>query len=330
MKVNSVEKRDISFNGFYNSNALKKVLSFAEENGALFASATALTLSATVRPVSILSTPNTDKENKRLACAKAIMSTLLDFGITFALSVPIVKSVGAINKNPEKFLKKETINNLKEGAEDLKNSKSYTLANQMFKLGIGIAIAAPKALLNVLGLPYIHDGLFGKEQTFQQKESQNLTFKGKSSDWLSRIIGKTIDNKSVQEFSKKHKDSNFPMHINVLKDLLATSTFALGVSKSGKIDDKRKGPLIYNALLSTGLCIGASYAVDSATDKPAKRFIEKLTKANKNDPNLKKYIDGFKIAKPVLIMGAVYYLLIPVISTYFAERFDKLFNKKMH
>lgn len=325
MKVNSIETRDISFGSFYNSNALKKALLFAEENGALFASATALTLSATVRPVSILATPKTDKENKKLACAKAIMSTILDFGITLAISAPIVKAVSKVNKNPEKYLKKETIKNLKEGVENLTDSKAYTLANQMFKLGIGVAIAAPKALLNVLGLPFINKAVFCQEK----ETNQNISFKGKNEKGLSGLIGRIIDNKKVQEFSKKNKDTNFPMHINVLKDIITTSTFILGTAKSGKIKEERKGPLMYNAAISTGLCIGAGYAVDSVTDKPARKFVEKLKQANKNDPNLKKYLDGFKIAKPVLIMGIIYYLLIPVVSTFFAERIDRIipFNK---
>ena len=329
MKVNCADNRDISFGGFYNSNALKKVLTFAEHNGALFASATALTLSATVRPAAILATPKTDKENKRIACAKAITSTLLDFGITLAISAPIVKAVGKINKNPDKFLKKETVKNLQENAETLKESKAYTLANQIFKLGIGLAIAAPKAILNVLGLPYIQNGLWKDNTNFpkQENKSKNLAFKG-NHEKLASLIGKTIDNEAVQKFSKKYKDSNFPMHINVVKDLITTGTFITGTSKSKKIKEERKGPLMYNAALSTGLCIGASYGIDAITDKPAKKFIENLKQSNKNDKNLQKYIDGFKIAKPVIIMGLIYYICIPLISTFLAERIDKKYPIK--
>ena len=323
MKVNSIDKRDISFGGFYNSNALKKALAFAEKNGALFASTTSLALSATVRPISILSTPKTDKENKKFACAKAIMSTLLDFVITLAISYPIVKAVGAINKNPQKYLNKSTINNLRENADNLLDSKAYTLANQMFKLGVGICIAAPKALLNILGIPYIMNGFFEPKQQENTQPIKNLTFKSNKENKLAKLIGKIIDSEFVQDFSKKHKNSNFPMHINAIKDTIATTTFITGVSKSNKIKENRKGPLMYNAAISTGLCIGASYAVDTITDKPAQKFIKHLTKANKNDPNLKKYIDGFKIAKPVLIMGTIYYLLIPFVSTFFAERIDR-------
>lgn len=323
MKVNYSDKNFVSFNGFYNSSALKKGLGFAERNGALFASATALTLSATLRPLSILSTPNTDTENKRLACAKAVTSTLLDFIITFVISAPIVKAVGKINKNPEKYLKRETIQNLTGASDSLIDSKAYTLANQLFKLGIGVAIAAPKAILNVIGMPYISNALFGKkreEQNEPEQEVKNLNFKGKEKAKLVTLIGKLIDNKSIQDFSKMNADSNFPLHINAIKDTLATGVFIGGVCKSKKVEQERKGPLIYNSAIATALSIISGYVIDSATKKSGERFIKKLSDANKNDPNLKKYIDGFRIAKPVLILGLMYYGVIPLISTFFGER----------
>ena len=320
MKVNCINKNSISFNGFYNSKGLKKILSFAENNGALFTASTALILSATARPLSIMATPKTDKENKKIACAKAITSTILDFVITFAISLPIVKAVGNINKNPQKYLKKETIENL-NGVNGLDDSKAYTLANQMFKLGVGIAIAAPKAILNLLGMPYILN-LFSKKEDSKFKSSENnqLNFKGKGIEKLSKWIGKTIDNKSVQEFSKKNADSNFPMHINAIKDALTTGVFVAGLNKSKRIDAERKKPLIYNSLIGTGLSIISGYLLDAATEKSAEKFIEKLKSANKNDPNLKKYVDGFKIAKPVIILGTMYYAVIPLISTFLGER----------
>ncbi len=318
MKVNSVNKNSISFNGFYNSNALKKFLSFAENNGALFASTTALVLSATIRPMSIMATPKTEKENKKIACAKAITSTILDFLITFAISAPIVKAVGNINKNPQKYLKKETIENLKNGAKTLDESSAYNLANQIFKLGIGVAIAAPKAILNLLGMPYVLSAMSGDKKNPNYDKS--LNFKGKNSDKLSCWIGKIIDNKAIQKFSKNNADSNFPLHINAFKDALTTSVFVAGLSKSKKVEADRKEPLIYNSIIGTVLSILSGYFMDSVTQKPADKFIQKLRTANKNDPHLEKYINGFKIAKPVMILGIMYYAVIPFVSTFFGEK----------
>ena len=329
MKVNSFNKSDIAFNGFYNSKGLKKALKFAEHNGAMFTSITALVLSATFRPAIILATPNTDNENKKLACAKAITSSLLEAGMTLLISLPIVRGVSAINKNPQKYLKNETIKNLKECNHNLVDSKAYTLASQMFKLGVGIAVAIPKSLLNILFLPFINNRMFPQNEKSKTEEvNGNVTFKGNKEDFIAKIIGKTIDSEFVQNFSKKHKNSNFPMNINAFKDGIATLTFIIGTKNTNKIKEERKAPLIYNSAISTSLSILSGYCIDSITKKPAEKFIEKLSTANKNDSNLKKYIDGFKIAKPVIIMGVVYYILIPLISTFFADRIDKKLSGK--
>ena len=64
MKVNSTNKRNISFNGLWDNKALKKGLEFAAKNGTLFAGTTSLVFSTTIRPLSILATPKTDKKNK--------------------------------------------------------------------------------------------------------------------------------------------------------------------------------------------------------------------------------------------------------------------------
>ena len=57
-------------------------------------------------------------------------------------------------------------------------------------------------------------------------------------------------------------------------------------------------------------------------------LVNKIKKANVNDPNLQKYLDGFKIAKPIIIVGLVYYLAIPFVSTFLAERAEK--SNKSH
>ena len=320
MKVNSINNRDISFNGFYNSSALKKTLAFAENNGALFMSATSLALSGFVRPASILSAPKTDRENKRLACSKSIVSTFLDFIITFAISVPIVNAIGAISKNPQKYLNSETVKYIKQNCKNIEDSRVYTFLNQLFKLGIGLAIAAPKAILNAAGTPYVMNSVFSDTPSDKNK---NPVFKGSEENKLAKLMGKFFDNKNVLKFAEKNQNSNYPLHITALKDALTTGVFAAEIGRSNKIKNDRKGPLIYNSILSTILCIASAYGIDSLTKNFDKKFTQKFANANKSDLNLKKYLDGYKIVKPTIIMGILYYLLIPVISTYFAERIDK-------
>ena len=325
MKVNSLNNRDITFNGFWNSKGVKKTLKFADKNGAMFVSATSFAFSLGVRPLVIMSTPNTEKDNRKVATAKALSSALTEVALTYAISAPLAKSMSAINKSPEKYLKPETIKNLKESTKNLEDSKAYILASQMFKLGIGVAIAVPKSILTVLGMPYVLKG-FSDENTANNntKQDNSVKFKGKSeSNFLAKIVGKVIDNPKIQEFSKKNKDSNFPMHILALRDTVATTTFVHQASKSKNIEEKRKRPVIYNALISTALSIASTYLIDGLTEKQSRQIVQKIKDANKNDANVSKYVNGFKIAKPALIAAVIYYILIPVISTYTAERVDE-------
>ena len=303
-------------NPIYTSKIVKKGLEFAADNSALFAAGTTLVLSAAIRPLSILATPKTDEENKKIACAKSISSSAIGYFLMLAVSRPFARSIKAINQNPQRYLKKETIKNLKDGSKTLANSKAYMLATQMFKLGLGLVIAAPKAVITALGVP-VAMKLFRQDEP--QKQNGQLTFTGKERT-LSKGISKILDNQKYQEFAKRFKDSNFPMHIIAGTDALATAAFVSQTKKSSKISDERKKPLIHNAIISTGLSIGASYFVDKLLNKPTEKFIQKFKEVNKGSPKLSKYVEGIRIAKPILIMGGIYYTIIPVISTFLADR----------
>ncbi len=321
MKVNS--NRDISFKGFYNNKALKRGLEFAADNGALFAATTTLALSAVVRPVSIWLAPHTDKENKKLACAKSISSSGAGFLLTLALSMPLSAAIKKIDKNPQNYLKSDTIKNLKEGVVSLEQSKSYALATQLFKLGVGLVVAAPKAILTCAGMPFIMHNLFHKPKPpKQQKKNENLSFKGKCNEKLAQEIGKIIDSKGMQKFSKRYENSNFPMHIIAGTDIINTGAFIHETYKSSKIEENGKKALIYNAGISTVLSIISGYISDKLLDKPAEKFIENFKKANKGLPNLEKQVEGFRIAKPIFIIGGIYYMIIPFISTFLADIAD--------
>ena len=295
--------------GIYSNKLLKKGLEFAADNGALFAAGTTLALSLGVRPLSILLTPKADKENKKVACAKSIASSLTGYFIMLAFSRPISRAIKQINNTPKKYLTEQSISNLKNGAMDLSNSKAYILATQLFKLGIGTILAAPKAIFTSLTLPII---LRNNEN---KKPNKNPNFTGLENN-ISRILNK----KGFQEFSKRYQDSNFPMHIMALTDILTTGTFIHETKRNKKIKDNQKPMLINNAIVSTTLSIISGYTVDKLLDKPTHKFIEKFKEINKNSPKLDKYIEGIKIAKPILILGGIYYTVIPIISTFIADR----------
>lgn len=307
MKVNSNNK-DISFGGIYNSKPLKKGLEFAADNGSLFAATTTLALSLVTRSAAIFATPKTDKENKKLAFAKSLTSTFIGYLLMLGLSMPLAKSM----KNIDKKLTPEAINNLRDGAETLSKSKSYILATQLFKLGLGFVAAIPKAILTAASLPIVMNNIC-------PNENKGLSFKGGISDKIAKVM----NNKKYQEFAKKYKDTNFPMHIIAATDTLTTGTFIYQTTNSNKIKDKQKKTLCNYAAISTCLSIITGYITNKITDKPMEKFIEQYKKINKNDSNLDKQLEGIKIAKPILLIGGIYYIIIPIISTFLADKIKK-------
>lgn len=310
MKVNS------NITGLYRNKVFKKSLEFASDNGALFSATTMLACSLGVRPLSIWFTPHAEKENKKVACAKSIASSLTGFLVMLGVSKPIANSIKKIDQAPEKYLKASTINNLRDDGETLKKSKAYILATQMFKLGSSVVTAIPKALFTTATLPFVMKEIFPQKQI---KDNHNISFKGKN-DKLTKSIAKVIERDGVQKFSKKNKNSNFPMHITALTDVLTTATFIHETNRSKKIEEERKKALVCNAGISTGLSVVSSYIVDRLLDKPTEKFIQNFRKANQGMPNVEKQVEGIRIAKPILIMAGIYYTLIPIFATFLAEK----------
>ena len=261
-----------------------------------------------------MATPKTDNENKKYAAAKSLASSAAGYILMLTASLPLANSIKKINKNPSKYLKQETINSLKAGEKSLKKSSRYNFATQLFKLGLGFLIAVPKSIITCSLIPPVMDKFFNK------KSQKDISFTGNK---ISKGIGKLIDSKPIQKLTEKFHNTNFEMHIMALTDALATGAFIGQTAKSKKIKEDRKKALIYNSIISTGLCIAGGYTINMVTKNSTDKFIEKFKIANKNSPKLEKYIEGIKIVKPALIFGGLYYIAIPLVSTFLADRFDK-------
>lgn len=308
----------------YNSVILKKGLEFASDNSLLFGATASFVLSTFVRSPMILLTPKTDRENKKYACAKSLASSAVNYFTVLAVSVPFSKAISKIDKNPQKYLKKETIDVLKSGEKTLSKSRRYSFATQLFKLGLGFILAAPKSVVTCALIPTIMSKFFSKKNAKKDTKKQ-ISFTGLYNNCISNLsksAGKIIDTKFVKTISNKFYDTNFEHHMMSLTDILTTGAFMFQTLKSHKIDENRKKPLIYNAALSTGLCIAGSYLLSKVLDKPAEKFVKKFSEINKYSPKLAKYLEGIKVVKPAIIFGGIYYIAIPVISTFLADRCD--------
>lgn len=328
MQVNSLSPNNPNFTGALNNKFLLKGLEKISEHGMSVGAGTSLVMSLAVRPLAIHATPDVEKENKQYAIANSVCSGIIKFGMVEALALPIENAVKKIDKNPRKYLKNTP--------KKFVNSRSYELGTQIMKLGTGLVTAIPKSMLTIALIPVLMDKIFNtrpnddkkKETSPKPPANKDLSFKGKSP--IAAGIGKVLDNKSVRKLLKKYEnqDKDIAKHLSAGTDILLTSSFAWQTNKSDKIKENRKKALIYNNVIATGITLAGGYGVDSLVKEKSAKFVERFAKANKGDPKLHKYIEGINIVRPALIFAAIYYGILPIFSTYMAEKIDKFIENK--
>ena len=302
-----------------NNRFVLKGLEKISEHGTSFLAGASLLMSTTLRPAAIALTPDTEKENKQYAMANSISSGLMKFAIIEAVALPIESAIKKIDKNPEKFLKKSTIQKL--------SPRAYKLLTQTIKLTSGLLTAIPKSMLTVAFIPVLMDKIFWQKPAKLKKDvqpSQGLTFTGLHNK-LAQFLGRLIDNEKVQNFALKYQnhDKDIAKHITALTDVLLTATSVYRTQNSDGIKENRKRALIYNNIISTAITILGGYALDNIVKKKTEKFVEKFAKANIENPKLPKYIEGLNIIRPAIIFAAIYYGILPIFSTYIAEKIDK-------
>ena len=171
---------NLNFGGFFNSKVLHKTLAYASDNGAVLGAAIAAFTSVVLRPITILALPNVEKENKQYACTKSIASSLLGYGILFSVMQPISVALKKINKEPAKYLTKNTIKRLSDAGREVTSSGKYMLATKTFTMGSDFVFAIPKAILTVALIPPIMTLIFGKKKINEKVKTLDsvVQFKG--------------------------------------------------------------------------------------------------------------------------------------------------------
>jgi len=298
----------ITNSNFYNNKFLLKGLKFASEKSPIFTAGTSLLFQSTIRPLSTMLTPKTDREDKKISCIKSLSSAISGFLFMLIVSTPFSKAVKNIDKNPGKFLNKDTIKALSGDVDNIANSKSYKFITQLFKLGLTFLLAYPKALINNTIIPK------AIEKTSKNKEPQS--FSGK----IENIVADTINNKTMQKAAQYAKKTDYTTHLIALGDIFSTLAFTTITNKNKKLSKHQKKVLNYNAITSTALCLAMGYGANKILDKPMGGFIKNLEKANKNSPDLSKYKEGAEIVKTSVIFAMIYYGLIPMMSTFISSK----------
>lgn len=347
MRVNNVTAigNKQSFKGAMNNKALLKGLEMISEHGATFIAGTSAIMAIGVKPLSIALTPKVEKKNKQYAATESIASGLIKFAMVEAIALPVEKALKNIDKDPVKYLTKKTIENLKEPTKKLVDSTNYKVLNQIIKQTSGFVTAIPKSMFTIALIPVLMDFIFNKKnkkskennsikpnqnvpKVFQEIHNQrksNVSFKGGINNLITKGIAEVINNPKVQNLVKKSNinEANIARNVSIATDLLISGSFVASTQKSKKIEKERKKPLILNHLISMGAFLACAYNVDNFIQKHSKNLMNKFKEVNKNDIKLSKYVDGINIARSTLTFAVVYYAVLPVFSTFLAEKIDK-------
>ena len=312
------------------NNMFLKSLEKISEHGTSFSAGASLLLSLSLRPFAINSAPNVEKENKQYAIANSICSGLIKFGIIESVALPVETAIKKIDSHKQAFLRTQTIESL--------SPRAYKLITQTLKLSSGFITAIPKSMLTIALIPIVMDKLFKikkQEKIYSPKPLQQVSFehfeKGLTftGNFIPKQISKIINNKRIQKLALKYesKDNDIPKHISAGTDILLTSAFAYNTNKSKEIKENRKKVLIYNNLISTAFTLIGGYFVDSLIKPHSNKLSEKLKELNPNNPKILKSVEGLNILRPAIIFAFIYYGILPIFSTYIAERIDKAVNK---
>ena len=157
------------------SSVFDKILTMAEGSPIVCNSLFALGLAGILRPATLVAMGgDRDREDNIYASGHAISSGIIGFISSIILTAPLNKMVDRIKQspNPEQYLKEATVKLLRlNEAEDAKAVKAIMNDGKLFKnmqhlikVGSGIIIGVPQAMITIALIPPILKYVFGIEK----------------------------------------------------------------------------------------------------------------------------------------------------------------------
>ena len=146
---------------------------------------------------------------------------------------------------------------------------------------------------------------------------------------VAKGVGKLADAEWMQKATKwcVKNDVNYTAHLAALCANILNGFYMYNVSRSKKIEEEQKGPLMLNMFIGTLFSTAGGYLVDGAINKklikPMDQAIEK--KFGKDAIGIK---NGFRIAKSLMVFQLLYRFVSPVIATPIATHISNKIREK--
>lgn len=124
------------------------------------------------------------------------------------------------------------------------------------------------------------------------------------------------------------KIDNMAAHMSTAGSFVTTAVYANRTLNNDKLDKKRARTLALNQVLVTAVSTLGGYAINDKLGKLSKNLGYKFREANQGSPKLTKRMQGFNIAKQLLIFSMMYRYVAPVLVTPFASKLGKCIDNK--
>ncbi len=145
---------------------------------------------------------------------------------------------------------------------------------------------------------------------------------------IAKGVGKFAQAEWVQKTTRYcvEKNVNTTAHLAAACANILNGFYMYNVSRSKKIEEEQKGPLMLNMFIGTLFSTAGGYLVDGAINKKLKPFDDFIEKHYpKNADNIK---NGFRIAKGLMVFQLLYRFVSPVIATPIANHISNKVREK--
>ena len=136
----------------------------------------------------------------------------------------------------------------------------------------------------------------------------------------SKMMGRVADGSA--------KIDNMAAHMSTAGSFVTTAVYANRTLNNDKLDKKRARTLALNQVMVTALSTVGGYLINGKLDKFSKSLGYKCREANQGSAKLTKRMQGFNIAKQLLIFSMMYRYVAPVLVTPLASKVGKCIDNK--
>lgn len=143
-----------------------------------------------------------------------------------------------------------------------------------------------------------------------------------------KVVAPVMNSKLMNRCADKSVNiDNIGAHMATAGSIVTTAVYANRTLHKKELDKKRARTLALNQCLVTVLSTIGAYTINSKLDKLSKNLGYKFREANQGSKALSKRMQGFNLAKQLLIFTCMYRYIAPVIVTPIASKIGKLLDK---